>query len=338
MKKTVIIMIICTNISFSLCKGQIIQDHMQEHMVTIRGDIIVADYCEDEYFCENYTEENYNEARNYYKNMKGARDYYQELLRKDCVGLAVNPSFSQEEQPQGAQSRYKEPTSDFRQLKNSDLVTLIESMIRPGSLVSLDEELKVMQKQYDFYLNMLSTDNLKTVRKSELNMDILTKLAWVIETNKSTYQPGEPIRFRLVLKNISDDDVVVQYPALRPGFILSSMEIKRIQQSEKQEVYMTQHGYQYYGLLGFNGTIRFFKSFQLQPGEKAPTNQNIVTLNRYYDLSQTGEYELTFYTRNFLADDAHQIGEYPKPCTIRFKIEGYTNWLDKQVVWPEEEK
>jgi len=47
---------------------------------------------------------------------------------------------------------------------------------------------------------------------------------------------------------------------------------------------------------------------------------------------------LTFYTRDFLADDEHQIGKYPKPCTIRFKIEGNTNWLDSQVAWPEEEK
>ena len=51
-----------------------------------------------------------------------------------------------------------------------------------------------------------------------------------------------------------------------------------------------------------------------------------------------GEYELTFYTRNFLGSDDEQIGEYPKPCTIRFKIEGNTNWLDSQVVWPEDEK
>ena len=76
----------------------------------------------------------------------------------------------------------------------------------------------------------------------------------------------------------------------------------------------------------------------MKPGDMLKVHQPFKTLNLFYDLSQTGEYELTFYTRDFLADDEHQIGEYPKPCTVRFKIEGYPNWLDNQVVWPEEEK
>ena len=74
----------------------------------------------------------------------------------------------------------------------------------------------------------------------------------------------------------------------------------------------------------------------LHSGEIFPMDQPLKTLNRYYDLSREGEYELTFYTRDFLADDEHQIGKYPAPCTVRFKIEGNTNWLDQHVVWPEE--
>jgi hypothetical protein len=35
--------------------------------------------------------------------------------------------------------------------------------------------------------------------------------------------------------------------------------------------------------------------------------------------------ETNGHTVNFLADDAHQIAEYPKPCTIRFKIEELGN-------------
>ena len=62
------------------------------------------------------------------------------------------------------------------------------------------------------------------------------------------------------------------------------------------------------------------------------------TLNWYYDLSETGEYELTFYTRNYLGSDEEQIGEYPKPCMVRFKIEGYGHWLDQHVVWEDARK
>jgi hypothetical protein len=162
------------------------------------------------------------------------------------------------------------------------------------------------------------------------------------------------------VRNISEDEVTVYSPnpRLQSGFILQSMSLKKYREDDNV-VYLTQMGYSRYlsfpSIGGFEILLskddlsqdtagitktppRKKTSIRLHPDNKIRINQSVACLNLYYDLSEPGEYELTFYTRNFLADDAHQIGEYPKSCTIRFKIEGYTNWLDKQVVWPEEEK
>ena len=68
----------------------------------------------------------------------------------------------------------------------------------------------------------------------------------------------------------------------------------------------------------------------LKPGDKGKAfaivdhikiEQDCIKLDEYYDLSQPGEYELTFHTRIYHEDEDKQIGEYPKPCTIRFTIE-----------------
>jgi len=119
------------------------------------------------------------------------------------------------------------------------------------------------------------------------------------------------------------------------------MQVKRILGDDnKIEVNLTDEGFRFYRNLSPLAMGRMiFESGNLHPGDMFKVNNtygDIKTLNRYYDLSETGEYELTFYTRDFLADDDHQIGKYPGPCTVRFKIEGNTNWLDSHVVWPEE--
>jgi len=132
--------------------------------------------------------------------------------------------------------------------------------------------------------------------------------------------------------------VKVFWASFSTGFFLVSMDVKKIWRDERQEVYMTREGGRPYTRIGYNGTYRPYDAGYLKPGEMLKVKHPFSTLNPYYDLSQIGEYEVTFYTRVFLADDEHQIGEYPKPCTVRFKIEGNTNWLDKQVVWPEDEE
>ena len=169
--------------------------------------------------------------------------------------------------------------------------------------------------------------------------NVFQQLEWVVKTNKATYLPGEPIGIRVYLRNNSSEDVIVfRTPdsTFTPSGFLNSMQVKRILNENKWEVNLTgegfrinYHNFRPVGRKTWPGRI-------LHPGDKAGVSPfENKTLNRYYDLSLEGEYELTFYTRDFLADDEHQIGEYPKCCTVCFKIEGNTNWLDKQVVWSE---
>lgn len=232
-----------------------------------------------------------------------------------------------------------QPTSGFKQLSNEELwrdyfaIVLIEQK-NLGQELTQEEIEKIKQRYiessqsfYDFYLKMLLWNH---YRQSEnwdnLDMSGLKKLQWLPETNKSSYKTGEAIGFQLSLKNISEQEATVLYPALSTGFILNSIELKRsrLLGKEKTKAYLTEHGNTCYPNVGFHGNPRAFRSFGLQPGEIAPTNQSIKVLNRFYDLSEPGEYELTFYTRNYLDGDENQIGEYPKPCTIRFTIEKET--------------
>ena len=164
------------------------------------------------------------------------------------------------------------------------------------------------------------------------------KLEWAIETNKETYQPCEPVRIRVSLRNISTEDVTIWKAHLMPDFFLNSMEINRIFKDVKRDAHLSEGGFRLY-VEDFGEMIYRPMSGGgiLKPGDSLEVDHPFKTINRYYDISETGEYELAFYTRDFLADDEHQLSEYPKPCTIRFKIEGHTNWLDQHVKWPEED-
>jgi len=176
------------------------------------------------------------------------------------------------------------------------------------------------------------------------DLSALQKLEWVVKTNKTTYGLGEPVGFSVALRNISEETMTVMRTPLRPGFVLCSMQVKRIRNNETKEIYLTERGAGNYLAIESSDFPAYERipgrEVPLQPGEMARMLNPLrfKTLNMYYDLSQPGEYELTFYTRDFLADDEHQIGKYPKPCTVRFKIEGQTNWLDSHVVWPEDAK
>ena len=116
------------------------------------------------------------------------------------------------------------------------------------------------------------------------------------------------------------------------------MMIAKIWKDEKQGVSVTAEAGRRSGYM--IDISRPFSSGYLEPGDIRRIHLPYKALNWYYDLSLTGEYELTFYTRNFLGTDEEQIGEYPKPCTVRFnfKIEGYGYWLDKHVVWEDGRK
>ena len=270
------------------------------------------------------------------------------------AGMFMNPSFSQEERPQDTYIPYKEPNSGFKQLKNSEMIERysdmnehyrrVDSNTHPYHSNPPDEWMKVRQGQCNLFLLILLWNYYQVDMvdwfSGNLDMSGLQKLEWVVKTNKTIYQPGEPVGISISLRNFSTEDVRFCGGYLPTGFFIISMLITKIQKDDKQEVYLTKEGYRLYGNYEgfFDLSLRQGHDRYLQPGDMGKVYHTFQTLNHYYDLSEAGEYELTFYTRNFLADDKHQIGEYPKPCTIRFKIEGNTDWLDKQVVWPEEEK
>jgi len=233
------------------------------------------------------------------------------------IGMTTSSTFSQETKPQEMPTTIPHP---FAQSKNSELLNASSE-----------------QWQYQEILKAILYDR-SSIYKGDVDMSNFEKLEWVIQTNKTTYQLGEPIGFRVSVRNISPEEVKVLGTRFFPGYYLCSMQIKKIRGDERQEVYLTQKSRQVnYYIMGPESRRITSLGCILQPGEmRTVILPPFETLNLYYDISREGEYELTFYTRDFLADDEHQIGEYPKPCTVRFKIEGNTNWLDNQVVWQEE--
>jgi hypothetical protein len=239
------------------------------------------------------------------------------------TGVSVmQESFSFDEVSPNNQATNSESSGTFKQLTNTELVKYFEKYFGETSPIPDSKSfLKKRQGGYNFYLKMLYAGSYDDKGLGgELNTETLKKLQWKIKTDKQIYKSGESIVVQLSLKNISQEDIQLNYSSLRPGFILNSIHLVRINESKTDDIYLTQEGIRLYNAIGFNGTPRAYKTFHLKPNEESPTNQNIKFLNQYYDLSKSGEYELTFYTRNFLADDEHQIGEYPKPCTIRFTI------------------
>jgi len=214
----------------------------------------------------------------------------------------------------------------LRQLKNSELDSV------EGNQWHYNESLKMLLWNF-------SQIGWRDWINDNLDMSGLQKLEWVVKTNKTIYQSGEPIGIKVSLRNICSEDVDIWSAQAHPGFFLNSTKIVKIWKDIKRDAYLTQEGCRHYFDLLSRSPYRQMGGVILKPGDEIKVyHPQINTLNPYYDLSEPGEYELTFYTRNFLADDEHQIGEFPKPCTIRFKIEGNTNWLDSQVVWPEDEK
>jgi len=173
--------------------------------------------------------------------------------------------------------------------------------------------------------------------RSKLDVSDFKKLAWVIKMNKKSYRPSEQIGISVSLHNISAEEVTILNIPSMPAFFLCSMKIEKIRPAENQAVLLTKEGTRLYDSGPFydRGSKSSPKSVTLKPGDTVEIYNPIKTLNRYYDLSENGEYELTFFTRNFLGSDEEQVGEYPRPCTVRFKIEGYNNWLDDYVCWEE---
>jgi hypothetical protein len=219
--------------------------------------------------------------------------------------------------------------SGFRQLTNQEIAKIYYERMTSG-----EKLLKKRQWEYDNVLAFLSSKrSYNDFDLSKIDVSFLKQLQWIIETNKKEYSLGEPVEIKLFLKNFSEKDVVILKRPLPTTFMLSSIQLKRV--LSDNEVYLTKEGFRLYCTTPGHiwGPIKSKGFISLKPNEQALTDHWLKTLNDYYDLSKSGEYELTFYTRNYIGDN--QIAEFPKPCTIRFKIKKLDNWQDEQIVWQE---
>ena len=246
--------------------------------------------------------------------------------------------------PEKMANKFVEQTFGFKQLSNNEMWERHLSVIMKEGINHSPQELHDIKQKflvsyqgfYDEFLKMLLWNRYTELEKwDNLDMSGLKQLQWEIETNKQTYKVSEPIGIRLSIKNTSSENVVVLNTALQTGFMLNSIKLERRWGKNKMLSHLTERGYRIYPFVGYVGYAGTYETSQLRPSDKVPTNQSIKVLNSYYDLSEPGEYELTFYTRNYLGDDEHQIGEYPKPCTIRFTIE--QKFYEPEIKWPDDE-
>ena len=241
--------------------------------------------------------------------------------------------------------------------RNARGLYLMQELFDNGGYVETVDELPVYypnhrtyiegrQKNYDILLRkFLWAYNERQVPWDDLDTSDFMKLAWVIKTNKTSYQPGEPIGISVSLQNTSTEEVKILNVYPMPAFFLNSMKIihregwRSLLLLDFKDAPLTKEGIRFYkgGSFYDRGRNLSAKSISLKPNDLTEVSLFFKTLNQYYDLSIADEYELTFYTRNFLGSDEEQIGEYPKPCTIHFKIEGFGNWLDDKVIWRDSE-
>jgi hypothetical protein len=217
------------------------------------------------------------------------------------------------------------PFSEFVKRPFSEVV---EYILRHKSGVYFAVDMSIIYQNQEYHLG-------------DSKSEYMRNLEWDIETDKTVYQSGEQIGLAIFLRNTSKKICTLKISPLIPEcFYPNSIVLKRIEKDEKEDVLMTKSGFKnYISLTGAEKRANAIIRRPLLPNERQQLyaisdrvyyryerNEYYAhlyekkSLNWYYDLSQPGEYELTFYTRNFLADDEHQIGEYPKPCTIRFTI------------------
>jgi hypothetical protein len=244
-------------------------------------------------------------------------------------------------------------TNDFRQLTNQELAQYYyeqEKQKNQAHLLPFADfakhklhEKQIVHLAADIHIYYQGDEYFLLNHKSEY----IRRLEWQVQMNKTIYRPGERIKLDIFICNASDKELILVTSSLVPiSFYSNSISLKKIEFDEKKHkfkksVLLTENGFRDY--IDLTGTEKWSNilSQRLFPHGKQLKIHNVIkgkSLEQIYDLSESGTYELTFYTRNFLADDEHQIAEFPKPCTIRFKIEGLDNWQDKQVVWSEEKE
>ncbi len=248
--------------------------------------------------------------------------------------------------PEHSQPKENAQHGKYTQLANKELATTIFN--HPDPPVprrfkgSEDDILRHRQMFYDLLLQSFCPDFVfkRLQDKDEIDARVLKSLQWSVKTDANSYRTGQLVGFDVALKNVSEEDAFILLNVVPRWFTLHSIKLRRVSGDTTHEVYLTKTGYNtYLDYVSWPVYALYNSSPEaklLEPGEEGSIVHDISPLNKYYDLSVPGEYELTFYTRNYIGDN--QIGEYPKPCTIRFTIEDKKNWLDDHVEWPAEDE
>jgi hypothetical protein len=248
------------------------------------------------------------------------------IAKNDCV---IRQCFS-EELLQRKSVVIQKITSDYHQLTNQELAEYLyqkkeiayqsnpNDITLPPFSEFKEKILRSKEEKYGFRIRIINHDKEHFFIPSEEKY--FESLEWVVEADKFNYRFREPIEIRVFLRNVSDKEIklVIVHP-IQKFFFPDFTNLKKVEKDGKKNVFLTKEGFKnaisIYALGGYGGG----GLLHILPA-KEQVLVGKTTLNQIYNFSQFGEYELTFYTRNFLADDEHQIGEYPKPCTIRFTI------------------
>ena len=150
----------------------------------------------------------------------------------------------------------------------------------------------------------------------------LPNLAWSIALPE-TIRSGEHIPMEVALKNITDHDVVSGTALVSPAFCLASIRLIKVG-NPSTPVLMTKLGASKFYNGWFSRGVRY-GGITIKAGDEMKLDlTDKFKLDKYYDVSEPGEYELTFYTRRFLDENGEpaedQELEYPRKATVRFTI------------------
>ena len=164
--------------------------------------------------------------------------------------------------------------------------------------------------------------NRTTLPVRELSNKDLEQLAWTISL-PSKVELGTPTQLWVGIKNISDRDVRVTCSESDLSFFfLNSIMIRKV--DDGQVVFLTKTGVRNYYDLKKSTSTNLFPVVTLKPGETFDLPYESFDLLENYVLTEPGEYELTFFTRQYCDEAerplANMAREYPRKATVRFTV------------------